>query len=74
MEVVADIVSIYERYGYKTKVLAASIRHPLHVLEALRLGAHVATCPYKVLMQLAHHPLTDIGLAKFLEDWKSVSP
>ena len=72
MSVIADIVEIYEGYGYETQVLAASVRHPMHVLEAAKIGAHVATCPLKVLLQLAKHPLTDIGLERFLKDWKNV--
>lgn len=72
MEVVAQIVQIYENYGFDTQVLVASVRHPMHVLQAALLGAHVATCPHKVLLQLAQHPLTDVGLAAFLEDWKKV--
>lgn len=72
MEIVADIVQIYNNYGFETEVLVASVRHPMHVLEAARMGAHVATCPQSVLMQLIKHPLTDIGLEKFLADWKKV--
>jgi transaldolase len=72
MEVVADILQIYQNYGYETQVLVASVRHPVHILQAARLGAHVATCPHKVLLQLSKHPLTDIGLKKFLDDWKKV--
>jgi len=72
MEVVADICKIYKNYGFKTEVLVASVRGPVHVLQALRLGADVATCPFSVLMQLAKHPLTDLGLKKFLEDWQKV--
>ena len=72
MGLIKDICTIYRNYAFKTQVLVASVRHPLHVLEATRLGAHVATCPLSVLKQLAKHPLTDLGLAKFLEDWKKV--
>ncbi len=72
MEVVADIIQIYQNYGFPTQVLVASVRHPVHILQAARLGAHVATCPLKVLLQLTKHPLTDIGLKRFLEDWKKV--
>lgn len=72
MSIVADIVEIYENYGFDTQVLVASVRHPMHVLEAAKLGAHVATCPHKVLLQLAKHPLTDKGLEKFLADWENV--
>lgn len=69
MQLIADVVQIYENYGYQTEVLAASIRHPMHVLEAARLGADVATMPLKVIDQLLQHPLTDIGLERFLADW-----
>jgi transaldolase len=72
MGLVADILTIYGNYGFKTEVLVASVRHPIHVVEAAKLGAHVATCPFSVLLQLAKHPLTDIGLDKFLSDWKKV--
>jgi transaldolase len=72
MAVVADIVEIYENYGFRTQVLVASVRHPMHVLEAAKLGAHVATCPLGVLLQLTQHPLTDLGLAQFLADWEKV--
>jgi transaldolase len=72
MEVVADLVDIYERYAYPTQVLAASIRHPMHVLEAARVGADVATIPYKIFMQLFKHPLTDIGIDMFNRDWAKV--
>jgi len=72
MELIADILQIYNHYGFTTEVLVASVRHPVHVLEAARMGAHVATCPHKVLLQLAKHPLTDIGLKKFLADWEKV--
>ncbi|HAN32614.1 MAG TPA: fructose-6-phosphate aldolase [Myxococcales bacterium] len=72
MDVVADILQIYENYGYTTQVLAASLRHPAHVLEAARLGSHVATMPFKVIEQLFKHPMTDLGLARFLADWQKV--
>jgi transaldolase len=72
MNVVADIVEIYRNYEMETQVLVASVRHPMHVLEAAKLGADVATCPLSVLLQLAKHPLTDKGLEQFLEDWKKV--
>lgn len=68
MQVVAQIIAIYDNYGFDTEVLAASVRHPMHVLEAALAGAHCATMPLKVIEQLFHHPLTDLGLAKFLED------
>ncbi len=64
-----DIVDIYRNYDWETQVLAASIRHPIHVIEAARMGAHVATMPFKVIDQLFNHPLTDKGQAQFLADW-----
>lgn len=70
MAMIADVVSIYENYDFQTEVLVASVRHPVHVLEAARLGAHVSTIPFKVISQLANHPLTDIGLEKFLADYR----
>ena len=72
MSVVADILEIYENYDFDTQVLVASVRHPMHVLEAAKMGAHVATCPLSVLLQLTRHPLTDLGLQKFLADWEKV--
>jgi transaldolase len=72
MATVAQILEIYRNYDFATKVLVASVRHPIHVLEAARLGAHVATIPFAVIDQLAKHPLTDIGLKKFLSDWEKV--
>jgi transaldolase len=72
MAVVSDICEIYENYGYETQVLVASVRHPMHVLEAAKMGAHVMTAPLSVLVQLAKHPLTDLGLQKFLADWEKV--
>jgi transaldolase len=72
MEVVRDIVALYRTYGYPTQVLAASIRGPMHVLEAARAGAHIATMPFKVLESLFPHPLTDKGLAQFLADYRKV--
>src|ERR1041384_3814633 len=70
MQLIADIVQIYGNYGYKTEVLAASIRHPMHIVDAALLGADVATIPFKVIQQLVKHPLTDKGLESFLSDWK----
>lgn len=72
MQLIADIVTIYDNYNFNTEVLAASIRHPMHVMEAARLGADVATMPLKVIDQLMHHPLTDNGLERFLSDWNSL--
>lgn len=70
--IVEDIVTIYENYGFETEVIVASIRNPVHVLDAALIGAHVATIPFKVLMQLSEHPLTKIGLERFLADWKKM--
>jgi transaldolase len=72
MQLIGEIIQIYDNYSFETQVLVASVRHPIHVQEAAMLGAHVATCPFSVLMQLAKHPLTDAGLAKFLSDWEKV--
>lgn len=72
MDLVADILDIFENYGFHTEVIVASIRNPMHVVESAKMGAHVATIPYKVIAQLAKHPLTDIGLEKFLADWEKV--
>lgn len=72
MEVVGQILEIYQNYIFETEVLVASIRNPLHVLEAAQMGADVATIPFKVISQLAKHPLTDIGMKQFLDDWKKV--
>jgi len=70
MDLIAQIVQIYKNYNYKTQVLVASIRHPLHIVEAGLMGADVCTIPYEVIGKLFNHPLTDIGLEKFLSDWK----
>ena len=70
MELVADIVQIFDNYDFDCEVLAASLRHPIHVLEAAKIGAHVGTMPIAVLNSLLKHPLTDIGLKRFLDDWE----
>ncbi len=72
MAIVSDILDIYENYMFETEIIVASIRNPLHVVDAARMGAHIATIPYSVITQLIKHPLTDIGLAKFLKDWEKV--
>lgn len=72
MDLVKDIVGIFKIHGYKTQVIAASIRHPVHVTEAALAGAHVATVPYEVLKKMLKHNLTDEGIAKFLKDWEKV--
>ena len=73
MALIGDIVGIYDNYGFDTEVLAASIRGPMHVVEAARAGADVCTLPLKVFRQLLKHPLTDIGLANFLKDWEAMA-
>ena len=73
MTLVRDIVQIYKNYGYTTQVLAASLRHPMHVVEAALAGAHVGTMPFMVLEMMFHHPLTDIGLEKFAKDWEKAN-
>lgn len=70
MDLIADIMTVYRNYGFTTEVIVASVRHPMHVLEAARLGADIATIPYKVIAQLAKHPLTDRGIQQFLADWE----
>lgn len=70
MDLISQIVQIYRNYDFKTQVLVASIRHPLHVVEAALMGADVCTMPFNVIDKLFNHPLTDIGLEKFLSDWK----
>jgi transaldolase len=72
MNLISEIITIYDNYALDTEVLAASIRHPLHVLQAAEMGADVATMPLKVIFALLKHPLTDAGLEKFLEDWKTL--
>lgn len=72
MQIIKDLVEIYKKYGFKTEIIVASVRHPLHVIESAKIGAHVATIPYGVIEKMFKHPLTDIGLEKFLKDWKKV--
>lgn len=72
MEIVEQIITIYDNYGFETEVIVASVRHPRHVLEAALMGADIATIPFKVIDQLAKHPLTDKGIDMFLADWKKV--
>jgi transaldolase len=69
LELLGEIVEIYRNYSWKTEVLAASLRHPIHVIEAARMGSHIGTMPYKVLEQMLKHPLTDKGQDQFLADW-----
>jgi len=73
MELIRQIRVIYDNYGFETQILAASLRHPLHVVECALAGADVATMPYNVVIQLLKHPLTDIGMAKFMADWEKAS-
>jgi transaldolase len=68
MELIRDLVTIYKNYNFKTEVLVASVRHPLHVIDGARMGAHVATIPLNVLEKFFKHPLTDLGLERFLKD------
>ena len=72
MDLVEQIITIYDNYGYETEIIVASIRNPTHVVDAALMGADIATIPYKVIQQLIKHPLTDIGLEKFLADWKKM--
>jgi transaldolase len=72
MDLVGQIVEIFDNFAFETEVIVASIRNPLHVVEAAMMGAHVATIPFNVLEQMLKHPLTDIGIKKFLEDWEKV--
>ena len=70
MELIQQIRTVYDNYGFQTKVLAASVRHPMHLVQCALVGADVVTVPYKVIKQMMHHPLTDKGLAAFLADWE----
>lgn len=72
MKVVEEAVDIFDTYGIETQVIAASLRHPIHVTEAAKAGAHIATIPYDVLVKMVRHPLTDIGIKKFLEDYEKI--
>lgn len=72
MDLVRQVVTIFDNYGYDTEVIVASIRNPLHVVDAAMAGAHIATIPFSVIDQLVRHPLTDIGIEKFLADWKKL--
>ncbi len=73
MRVIREIREVWDRHSIQARIIAASIRHPIHLVEAARAGAHIATVPYKILMQALKHPLTDIGLERFLADWKSLT-
>jgi transaldolase len=72
MEIIRDIVQIYRNYRFSTQVLVASVRHPIHVLEAAKIGGDICTMPYAVMEKLVQHPLTDIGLERFLKDWEKL--
>ncbi len=72
LTVLAEIIEIIDLHGLETEVIAASIRHPIHVLESARMGSHIATIPYSIIKQMIRHPLTDAGVEKFLQDWKQV--
>lgn len=72
LEVVADTVQVFAQHGLETEIIAASIRHPLHVLDAAKLGADIATIPYGILKKMVRHPLTDVGIRSFLKDWETV--
>jgi transaldolase len=72
MALIEEIVQIFENYRFKTEVIVASVRHPRHVIEAARIGADIATVPYGVMLKLVSHPLTDIGIERFLSDWRKV--
>ena len=72
MDIIRDALLIFRNYGFRTEIIVASVRHPIHVLDAARLGAHIATVPFKVIELLTKHPLTSAGIDKFLEDWQKV--
>ena len=72
MELIEQVIAILDNYGLASEVIVASVRHPIHVLDSAMIGAHVATIPYKVIKQLAAHPLTDKGIAAFLSDWEKL--
>lgn len=71
MDIISDIVEIFDIHGIETEVIAASIRHPMHIIEAAKLGAHIATVPYNVFTKMVQHPMTDKGIEKFLKDWEN---
>lgn len=73
MNIIYDIVQIFDIHDIDTEIIAASIRHPIHVTEAAKAGAHIATVPYKVFLQMLNHPLTNIGIERFLKDWEGIS-
>jgi transaldolase len=73
IDLIADIAALFRQYGIETQVMAASIRHPLHCTLAAKAGAHISTVPYRTLVQMVQHPLTDAGLARFMADWQKAS-
>ena len=73
MQLIADIMDVWDNYGFTAEVLVASVRHPLHVVESAKLGAHICTMPYDIFQKLVKHPLTDAGLKKFMDDWEVVT-
>ena len=73
MKLIEDIVTIYNNYGYETEILAASVRHPMHIIDCAMVGADVVTCPLSAITALLNHPLTDIGLEKFLQDYSKLN-
>lgn len=72
LALIGEIVQIFDNYGFDTQIITASVRHPLHVTEAAKRGSHIATVPFKILQQMFKHPLTDVGIEKFLADWKGL--
>lgn len=72
MRLISDIMLVWQQYAFETEVLVASVRHPIHVVEAAKLGANICTMPYEILLKMANHPLTDAGLKKFMDDWAKV--
>ena len=72
MDIIKDIKMIFDNYNIQTEIIAASIRHPMHVIESAKAGAHIATIPYKVFKQMVKHPMTDIGIEKFIKDWEGL--
>ena len=72
MNLIEEIVDIFDTHGIESEIIAASVRHPIHVVQAARLGAHIATIPYNVIVQMSKHPLTDIGMERFAKDWEGV--
>ena len=72
MNLIEEIVEIFSIHDIETEVIAASVRNPIHVIQAARIGAHIATIPYNVIVQMTKHPMTDLGIERFLKDWEGV--